>query len=125
MRLLVCGGRKFGLHSDGTENTDQSWLIYDTLQNYLECYPELIIIQGGARGADRFAKRWAEFSNVLCLEFPAEWSKYGRAAGHIRNTKMLDEGQPDLVLAFPGGSGTANMVSQAKKYGIRVDSVCF
>ncbi|MEM9912925.1 MAG: hypothetical protein AAF922_19365 [Pseudomonadota bacterium] len=44
----------------------------------------------------------------------------GRAAGPIRNKEMLDEGCPDLVVAFPGGRGTANMVKQAQAAGVEV-----
>ncbi len=51
---------------------------------------------------------------------PAEWSKYGRRAGPIRNKQMLDVGKPHLVVAFPGGAGTANMVKQAKAAGVPI-----
>ena len=57
---------------------------------------------------------------MKCLAFPAEWKKHGKAAGPIRNRKMLQDGKPDLVLAFPGGRGTANMVELATDAGIRV-----
>lgn len=46
--------------------------------------------------------------------------KYGKSAGPIRNQTMLDDGKPDLVLAFPGGRGTADMVAKAEKHGIPV-----
>ena len=48
------------------------------------------------------------------LWFDADWQKYGRAAGPIRNKQMLDEGSPDLVIAFAGGRGTENMVKQSE-----------
>ena len=51
------------------------------------------------------------------MEMPADWTKHGKAAGPIRNQKMLDE-CPDLVVAFPGGKGTADMVRRAMKAGI-------
>ena len=53
-------------------------------------------------------------NGVVVEEFKADWDKFGRAAGPIRNAQMLREGKPDLVVAFPGGRGTANMVAQAK-----------
>jgi len=53
----------------------------------------------------------------------AKWSKHGRAAGPIRNQEMIDECKPDLVVAFPGGRGTADMVRRAKAAGIRVIEV--
>lgn len=110
MRVLVCGGRDFtNLKS-----------LYDSLDNIkvITC-----IIQGGARGADRLAKRYADENEILCQEFPADWIQYGKKAGFIRNKQMLDEGRPDLVVAFPGGRGTAMMIELAKKAGIKVIEV--
>ena len=54
------------------------------------------------------------------IVFPAEWDKYGVSAGPIRNQKMIDEGKPDLVFAFPGGRGTTDMIRRAAVAGIRV-----
>ncbi len=54
---------------------------------------------------------------------PADWDKFGKGAGPIRNQQMIDEGKPDLVVAFPGGTGTADMVKRAKKHGIEVIEV--
>jgi hypothetical protein len=50
----------------------------------------------------------------------AEWESLGRKAGPIRNQRMLTEGKPALVVAFPGGKGTANMVAQARATNVRV-----
>ena len=65
------------------------------------------IISGMASGADTFAVEWAARFGFPLRAFPAEWDKHGRSAGPIRNQRMLDEGKPDLVVAFPGGKGTA------------------
>ena len=78
------------------------------------------IIQGGAKGADFLAKVYAHECGIPCEEYPADWKAYGKAAGHLRNQKMLDEGKPDLVVAFPGGNGTADMVARARKAGVEV-----
>ena len=106
MRLLVCGGRNY---QDG--NT--VWAILWAL------HPE-VVIHGAAKGADKLAGDWAVEMQVPCDEFHADWTSHGRAAGPIRNARMLAEGKPDLVLAFPGGSGTENMVKQATAAGIPV-----
>jgi hypothetical protein len=78
------------------------------------------IMQGGATGVDAFAREWAarkpEVHRYVCR---ADWDRYGPAAGPIRNARMLEWG-PDLVVAFPGGTGTADMVSKAKAAGVRV-----
>lgn len=110
MRLLVCGGRDFS-------NTEWAYSILDELhrKNNID-----VIIEGDARGADRIAGYWAQRNRIDNLKFPADWNKYGKSAGSIRNTKMLKEGKPDLVLAFPGGRGTANMIGQAQRAGVPV-----
>lgn len=80
-----------------------------------------VVIHGAARGVDTQAMIAAQtLPGVKHLPFAAEWHKHGRAAGPIRNRRMLDEGKPDLVVSFPGGRGTANMVTQAIDAGIPV-----
>ena len=110
LKVLVCGGRDFNKPS--------------LLRNYLDYYHAKwiidVVIQGGATGADYVAKVWAEDNNVINEEYPANWTKYDRAAGHIRNKQMLDEGHPSVVIATVGGVGTANMIKQAKQRGIKV-----
>lgn len=109
MRLLVCG-------SHVAWDAAEVWRRMDELQPR----PELVIA-GGANGVDTFAAEWAKRRGIPCMVFPAAWdSPLGRAAGPIRNGWMLRFGQPDLVLAFPGGPGTENMVTQAKKKGVEV-----
>lgn len=56
-------------------------------------------------------------------KYPAQWDIYGKQAGVLRNLQMITEGKPDVVVAFPGGAGTANMVRQARAYRIRVIEV--
>jgi len=57
------------------------------------------------------------------MPFPADWGKYSKSAGYIRNKQMLAEGKPDLVVAFPGGKGTANMVKLAKLANIPIHTI--
>jgi len=57
------------------------------------------------------------------MPFPADWSRHGKSAGPIRNRQMLIEGRPDIVVAFPGGKGTANMIKQAVEAGVKVELV--
>ena len=82
--------------------------------------PKYCIIQGQARGADRMAAVWAFYRGVAMLAMPANWDYYDKRAGSIRNTWMLDFGLPDLLIAFPGGYGTANMVEQTRERNIQV-----
>jgi len=79
------------------------------------------VIHGGARGADTLAKSLAVQWGLDVIDEPADWDTYGRAAGPIRNQKMLDKYQPDVVLAFRTygkSTGTDDMVARARKAGI-------
>lgn len=105
MKILVCGGRDF---------RDDVY-VDEVLHHYLDIVT--MIIHGGARGADTLAGYWAGDHDIPCLRVPAKWQK-GKAAGYIRNKQMLTYG-PDLVIAFPGGRGTANMVQLAKESGLK------
>jgi hypothetical protein len=81
-----------------------------------------LVIAGGARGADTLAVQEARARKppIPVRVYPADWRRHGKAAGPIRNQQMLDEGAPDLVLAFPGGGGTADMVRRARRAGLEV-----
>lgn len=110
MKILVCGGRDF----------DDRGLLEEEL-TYLMCEHEITaIIHGAARGADSLAGEFARDYLIQEIRFPADWKKDGKAAGPIRNQRMLDEGKPDFVVAFPGGTGTADMVKRAMAAGIKV-----
>lgn len=109
IKVLVCGGR----------NYDDFLTLDETLEN-LDIHQGIeLIIQGGAKGADKLAQDWAYMCNKPCLRVPAEWSKHGKKAGILRNIKMLQYG-PNLVVAFPGGRGTAHMTKIAKEAGIDI-----
>ena len=83
-----------------------------------------VVIHGAARGVDTQAMIAAQtLPGVKHLPFQADWNAHGRAAGPIRNKRMLMEGKPDLVVAFPGGRGTENMKKQAKDAGVPVREV--
>lgn len=125
-RILVCGGRDFKdkdlVYRVLDEICDtRGWKTpEDEFGNYL---PSVIVIQGGARGADSYADMWAVINWCEQREFPADWDKYGKKAGYIRNQQMLDEGKPNLVVAFPGGKGTRMMIELARKAGVEVIAV--
>lgn len=109
MKVLVCGGRDFN-----DAMTLGSWLGGIHKQHGIT-----LLIEGGARGADYMARKFAEWAGIPVKSFPADWSQ-GKSAGPVRNRQMLTEGKPDLVVAFPGGKGTADMVRQANAAGIKV-----
>lgn len=109
--VLVCGSR--------------DWNDEDTIA---ECIRGLAwerhcrILHGAARGADRIASAAAEFYGCEVQAFPADWDRYGKRAGILRNLQMFDE-RPDLVIAFQRNAsrGTQHTISEAKKRGIPVE----
>lgn len=109
MKLLVCGGRNYA---------DKQHL-FATLDAAHRKRPITQLIHGAARGADSLAGEWCLFRGIPEIAVPAEWDKYGKRAGSIRNEVMLAM-NPDGVIAFPGGSGTAHMVRIAKAAGVTV-----
>lgn len=110
MRILICGDR----------NWDDWSPITQLLRKEHFLNPDLVIIEGGAKGADRCARQAAEFLNIPYLEFPADWKRYHKGAGPIRNQQMLAEGRPTKIWAFHKkiweSKGTYSMIS----FGLRI-----
>ena len=110
-RIIVCGGVDF----------DDYGLLKARLDELLPKYENVRLISGHARGADSLGERYAGENGFPIQVFPAEWKKYGRAAGPIRNRAMLKYAKEEtpVVVAFWNGKsrGTANMLKQAKSGG--------
>lgn len=142
MIVLVCGGR------DYVDEVRVRSALTALEHKYLRKFRGLI--HGAAKGADRLAKQWQDDRIALeyaqcadnrridakgllgwqrnpemwCAGYPADWEKHGPAAGPIRNQYMLDNNPGiELVIAFPGGKGTADMVRRAKAKGIPVETI--
>lgn len=138
MIVIVCGGRHF---TDGT-------FLFEQMDRLHAELGFARIIEGGQRtymarkpigGADFFAKEWALLRGVRVTTEPARWAdlsfpdarikttsagrKYDANAGMRRNQAMLDKFHPSHVIAFPGGSGTANMCDRARAAGVEVIEV--
>lgn len=119
MRLLVCGSRTF----------DDVTIVHRLLNGiYADTWPDgFSIIEGECHlgGADILARDWAEAKCLPVEKFPADWDRHGKAAGPIRNQRMLEEGKPDIVVAFidkplQTSRGTADMVRRARQAGLPV-----
>lgn len=122
LRLLICGGRnyKFGV------------LDIAFLNDYRECFTIVEVVHGGATGADAEARIWAAWHSVPMREFKVNWRPQGqsgptdRSAGPRRNSEMAqyvashEDKVAGLVIAFPGGTGTDDMVRKAKAKGLQV-----
>lgn len=125
-RIVVTGGRDFA---------DEAF-CFDRLDYVHRTRGVSLLIEGEASGLDKMARRWAESRGVPVLPFPADWDNitrpgavvrkrrdgklYDAAAGGLRNQQMIDEGKPEGAVAFPGGSGTADMVGRLHRAKIRV-----
>jgi hypothetical protein len=107
MKILVTGSRNYS-------DKDKVFQVLSELK-------PLFIVQGGATGADALAKEFAITYNINYDTVQAKWSLYGPSAGPRRNEEMLDK-HPDieLVVAFPGNKGTADMVRRANQRNIQI-----
>ncbi len=109
MIVIICG--------------DRNWTDEDTIDEYiLTLPPKSTIIHGNCRGADKIAAKLGKIRGHRVIPMFAEWNKYRWGAGPIRNTRMLEEGKPDLVVAFHDdlsrSKGTADMLRQAEARGV-------
>ncbi len=108
-RLLICGGR--------------GWTNYQAIYREVKARMPLdCIIHGDAPGADTLADRVGKALGIPVLPFPADWTKYWKAAGPIRNRRMLKEGKPTEVIGFhtniEESKGTRDMLTIAKAAGV-------
>ena len=114
--ILVAGGRDF-------TNIDMLESAMATAIHHLNSSGldrPIRFVQGGAKGADFLAKCIALKYGYEVVEEPADWNTHGRAAGHIRNQKMLDDHQPSVAVIMPGGRGTNDMFNKATSAGLLV-----
>lgn len=104
--MIVCGGRDY---------RDEKRMF-----STLDGLGITELAHGAAQGADSLAYAWCVKRRVPSKAYHADWLQEGKAAGPIRNQRMLDNFAPDAVIAFPGGRGTADMTRRAKAAGVRV-----
>lgn len=107
-RILVCGGRLY---------TNEQH-VNAVLSAVVAYYGDVVFINGGAAGADLTAHVWAVRRGIHSARMGAIWAVHGKPAGVLRNQAMLELAQPHVVVAFPGGPGTADMVKRARAAGI-------
>lgn len=114
MIVLVCGGRYYH---------DQARVFQELDELHSSIGPFIRVIHGAAMGADQLGQLWAEARGIEHVPYYANWERHGRSAGPIRNQRMLTKGTPHMVVAFPGGRGTADMVARARRAGLMVVEV--
>lgn len=121
MKVVITGSRGWIEETKVYEQLDKLLDLVD-----IEGTGPLEVIEGDARGADRISGLWAkqrisEGRNIVHTCMPAQWNKYGKSAGFIRNGEML-ELNPDIVLAFWDGQsrGTKHTIDLATQRGFAV-----
>lgn len=117
---LIVGSRTFNDYS----------LLIEKCDYYLSNYTDIVIVSGGAKGADALAKRYAQDRGYEYIEFPAEWEKYGKSAGYIRNDEMhrfiADKSNRGVIAFWDGESkGTTHNFELTRKYGNPIRIVRF
>jgi predicted polyphosphate/ATP-dependent NAD kinase len=130
-KVLVCGGRDYGRKWTGTQwdederQIDRLFAVLDkALQAARLAKRSFVLIHGDAQGADKLSHEWATARQVDDVRvYEADWKTHGRAAGPIRNQKMLTSENPDVIIAFKGGNGTAHMIKIGKEAGVPVYEV--
>lgn len=113
MRTIICGSRHFGT---GPFSDKDAALMNAVLANLR--WQITTVVCGKAKGADTLGEQWAIAHDRPVAYFPANWSKYGRAAGPKRNKEMADYAEACVAFLYEGSRGTANMIMLAQKKGI-------
>ena len=118
-RIIICGGR----HFDDYETLEK---VVDKVISELKLTSqEIEIVSGNCQGTDLLGELYAEKHELKCTVFPAKWKKFGKAAGPIRNSEMIDyisDSENPIVIAFvgPNSKGTMDTVKKGKKAGFTV-----
>lgn len=110
-RVIIAGGRDFGDYP----------LLSGTMDNLLRnITEEIVVVCGQARGADTLGEQYAKERGYRVDYYPADWKRYGKRAGYLRNEQMARNA--DALVAFWDGEsrGTKLMIELAKKYGLKV-----
>jgi hypothetical protein len=102
MKVIIAGGR--GFHPT-IERLRKVVVL-------LESISVSEVVSGGAEGADAWGEKIADLAGLPVRTFPANWTRLGLEAGHVRNLRMAD--YADALIALPGGRGTADMIKAAR-----------
>ena len=114
IKVIIAGTRDFNDYDFLKKNVDYF------LQGINPNNEEIEIVSGNARGADKLGERYAKERNLPVKLFPANWDKYGKRAGYLRNQEMAN--YADVLIAFwdEKSKGTKHMIDIAKKQDLTV-----
>ena len=113
-KVIICGGREYSDFELLSKTCDYY------LSHKINSGEEVIIISGCAKGADTLGERYAMSRGLKIMKFPADWNKYGKKAGFIRNEEMAKEGNACIAFLSRKGEnkGTRMMISLASVYNL-------
>ncbi len=124
MKSIICGGRNYADLTNKNKKISVSKYEIKFVKHMLSYLKNRLgldaIKNGGAKGVDSCAHSWANENDVHSARYPADWAKYGKGAGPIRNAQMLEDNDVDVVVSFPGGNGTEDMIAKAKAKNVPV-----
>ena len=110
MKVIIAGGRDFNDYAKLVQTCTKAMLEFEAFE----------VVSGGANGADKLGERFAKEWEYPIKRFPADWEKYGKSAGYIRNEEMAKYANA-LIAFWDGGSkGTKHMIDLAHKHGLKV-----
>ena len=111
MQAIIAGGRTYQFTAQDIAHLDRMYTVGIISS----------VVHGGARGADKAAGKWAALHGVEVSVFQADWERFGKAAGPIRNRAMIDHVKPNgILIVFAGGPGTSDIQRQAKRAGLMI-----
>lgn len=113
IKIIVAGSRGFSDYK----------LLSDSLDSLINSHTNVEIVSGTAKGADQLGERYAISKGFSISRFPADWSRFGKSAGYIRNEEMAK--YSNALVAFWDGksSGTKHMIDLANKYELVVEII--
>ena len=115
MRVIIAGSRSITCYEKVKKVLDS---INKYFQNNITEQNISEVICGGAKGVDSLGKRWAEENKIPVKMFPANWDKYGKSAGYIRNKEMVEYADEAIIFWDSISKGTKHTIDLADKKGI-------
>lgn len=118
MRFIICGSRDF-------HDFEMAKKVLDDFLCRTTFSPLTCVLSGTAQGADSLGELWAKQNNIPVERYPANWNKYGKIAGFLRNSEMVKKA--DAIIAFWDGTsrGTKDTIEKALAAGLHVFVIHF
>lgn len=116
MKIIIAGSRNFNNYQKLKQECDK----------FLQDYKNIEIVSGAHyKGADKLGEKYASEKKIKIIKFPADWIKYGKAAGPKRNNQMAI--YADALIAFWDGksNGTKNIIQLAKQRQLKTRIILF